>query len=130
VATGDAPAPQPLQVRVSNVGRGALSWEASSDQPWLTLDSASGGDGATVTISVTPADIPLGQSATATITWSTTGASRAHTVHHTPNVSVNIAASSTRRVDLQELIQENPLLPLCGDLGRAQCDRRRDRAGR
>lgn len=78
VATGDAPAPQTLQVWVSNVGGGVLSWEASSNQPWLTLDSTSGTEGATVTISVTPADIPLGESATAIITWSTIGASPAH----------------------------------------------------
>ncbi len=56
------------------------SWEASSAQPWLKLDSASGGDGATVTLTLNPADIPPGESATATITWSTTGASPAQSV--------------------------------------------------
>ncbi len=73
VATGEAPAPQTWQVQVQNIGGGTLNWSATSDQPWLTIDTTSGTGAATLTLRAAPTQIPRGQRAIATITWNVTG---------------------------------------------------------
>ena len=78
---------QSAQVSIGNAGSGALSWTASSDQPWLTLSSAggtiaAGGDPAALTLTANPAGLASGQtySAKLTLTMPATGTDAAQTI--------------------------------------------------
>jgi hypothetical protein len=78
---------QSAQVSIGNAGSGALSWTASSDQPWLTLSSAGGtiaasGDPAALTLTANPTGLASGQaySAKLTLTMPATGTDATQTV--------------------------------------------------
>jgi hypothetical protein len=72
VAAGTTQA-QTAKVTISNAGGGDLNWTASSNQPWLTLDAASGtvaaaGDPSTLTLTANPAGLENNKIYTATLT--------------------------------------------------------------
>jgi len=67
VGTGTS-APQTAEVVISNAGNGNLTWEASSNAPWLTLDASNGDTPATLTLSADPTGITDGTTAVATLT--------------------------------------------------------------
>jgi hypothetical protein len=68
-----ASAPQTAQLAVSNAGGGMLSWTASSDASWLTLDVGSGTGPATLTLSADPSGAAEGTTAHATVTLTRVG---------------------------------------------------------
>jgi len=45
---------------ISNAGGGALTWSASDDQPWITLNPTSGTDSGTITIKINTASLSPG----------------------------------------------------------------------
>src|SRR6185295_9343737 len=64
---------QTADVSIGNAGSGALSWTASSDQPWLTISAGSGtisagGDPATLTLTANPAGLASDQPYSAHLT--------------------------------------------------------------
>ncbi|MBI3461176.1 BACON domain-containing protein, partial [Candidatus Acetothermia bacterium] len=65
--SGTAPAPQTVDIR--NTGGGTLSWKASADQNWVTLDPTSGTAPSTVKVIVNPGGLAEGtQQAKITVT--------------------------------------------------------------
>ncbi len=65
--------PSPQTIGVSNVGGGALTWNAGDDATWLTLSPSSGTNKGTVTASVNLVGL-LSGNYTATVTVTATGA--------------------------------------------------------
>jgi Viral BACON domain len=64
---------QTADITIGNAGSGALSWTASSDQPWLTLSAAggdisAGGDPATLTLTANPTGLDSEQPYSANVT--------------------------------------------------------------
>jgi hypothetical protein len=55
-------------IEIGNTGAGQLTWTASEDAAWLSLNAASGPAPATLTASVNPAGLEPGHSNTATVT--------------------------------------------------------------
>jgi hypothetical protein len=73
-------APQTRTLGIVNVGTGSLAWTASSNAGWLTLSAYSGGDGASVTATGSPAGLLSGDTRTATLTFTTASAGFTQTV--------------------------------------------------
>ncbi len=59
--------PQPPSDQSIDIRGAGVAWTATADQPWVTLGAASGGTPATLSVSVDPTGLPVGQQ-TATIT--------------------------------------------------------------
>jgi hypothetical protein len=57
-------------VTIANVGSGALTWGASANAAWLSLNAAGGAAPATLTVSANPAGLPPNTTYTATVTIS------------------------------------------------------------
>ena len=103
---------QTAQVSISNAGSGALNWEASSNQPWLALNAASGsvaegGDPSTLTLTANPAGLAPGttHSATLTLTRPAINGAPAQTISIPVSLSIgdvwnNVAATGLGRLYL------------------------------
>jgi hypothetical protein len=80
-------------VRLTQTGTGAVTWTATSNQPWLQVTPASGSGSANLSISVVSvAGLPVGSTVTGAITLTPTGAS------NTPGpvaVSLNLVQNGT-----------------------------------
>ncbi|HEX9370699.1 MAG TPA: hypothetical protein VF897_06815, partial [Roseiflexaceae bacterium] len=94
VAAGTTQA-QTAQVSVGNAGSGALSWTASSDQPWLTLSASGGtiaadGDPSTLTLTANPSGLTSGKtySAKLTLTRPASGNEAAQTIVISVSLSI------------------------------------------
>jgi hypothetical protein len=72
-ATG-ATSSQSAQVSIANTGGGTLSWNASVDASWLSVDAASGTAPATLTVTADPSGLEAGRTYTATLTISSSAA--------------------------------------------------------
>jgi hypothetical protein len=59
---------QHAQITISNAGSGTVSWQASSNAGWLTVNQNSGSAPAQLSISANPAGLAVGSTAKATIT--------------------------------------------------------------
>jgi glucose/arabinose dehydrogenase len=87
VAGGQAP---PLQtLNVTNTGGGTISWSASADQSWVTLNPASGIGAASISIGALSSGLSSG-TRTATITMTAAGA-----VHSPQTINVTLVLTPT-----------------------------------
>ncbi len=70
-APGEAPAPQTAQLFLVNAGgSGAIDWIASSDSPWLEVDSVGGSLPYTMTVTANPTGLFLNTTHTGNVTIS------------------------------------------------------------
>jgi hypothetical protein len=67
-AAAGASSSQSAQVSIANSGGGALSWTASDDAAWLSVDAASGTAPAILTVTADPSGLEPGRTYTATVT--------------------------------------------------------------
>ena len=69
-------AQQNATLSLANTGGGTITWQASSDQAWLTLDAASGTLPAALQLTANPAGLPDGQNQATVTLNALDGASR------------------------------------------------------
>jgi hypothetical protein len=67
-------APTASVVSLRNLGSGLLSWTASADAPWVVLGATAGNAPDSLSVSINPALLPPGATATAHITLIAPGA--------------------------------------------------------
>src|SRR4051794_29309855 len=68
-------------VRLTQSGAGAVTWTATTSQPWLVVSPSSGSGSATLAVSVTPSGgLPASATLTGTVTITYTGASASSSV--------------------------------------------------
>ena len=108
-------AAQTAQVSIGNTGSGALSWTASSDQPWLTLSAASGtvdadGTPTMLTLTASPSGLLADHSYVAHLTLTKPAA------EGSPAQTINIPVSLTIGAARQNvtIVGANVYLPLVG----------------
>jgi hypothetical protein len=96
---------QTAQLSIGNSGGGALGWQASSDQPWLTLDAASGtvadgGATSTLTLTADPTGLAAGKThlAHVTVTLPAGGGNPAETVVVPVSLSIGDVWTSVLKV--------------------------------
>jgi hypothetical protein len=73
-AAAGAISSQSAQVSIANSGAGGLSWTASDDANWLSVDAGSGTAPATLTVTADPSGLQAGQTYVATLTISSSAA--------------------------------------------------------
>lgn len=106
----DATTPMTETLNINNAGGGTLNWTATSDVPWLTLNTTSGTAPASLTLTAQPSGIPNGSALSGYLTLTSSAVGNQPTQTIIVPVGLTVGFSFTHPDDYQPVYLYLPLI--------------------